>query len=63
MAERHHWGRHTLGGASLLHQYLRRYGFVHHFVIFGPQGDHGELMLLYLANGDADPGWAEEIPR
>ena len=23
--------------------------FVHHFVIFGPQGDHGELMLLYLA--------------
>ena len=21
---------------------------VHHFVIFGPQGDHGELMLLYL---------------
>jgi putative oxidoreductase len=22
--------------------------FVHHFVIFGPQGDHGELMLLYL---------------
>jgi putative oxidoreductase len=23
--------------------------FVHHFAIFGPQGDHGELMLLYLA--------------
>jgi len=23
--------------------------FVHHFVIFGPQGDHGELMVLYLA--------------
>jgi len=23
--------------------------FVHHFMIFGPQGDHGELMLLYLA--------------
>lgn len=23
--------------------------FVHHFVIFGPQGDHGELMLLFLA--------------
>jgi putative oxidoreductase len=23
--------------------------FVHHFLIFGPQGDHGELMLLYLA--------------
>lgn len=22
--------------------------FVHHFAIFGPQGDHGELMLLYL---------------
>lgn len=23
--------------------------FVHHFVIFGPQGGHGELMMLYLA--------------
>jgi putative oxidoreductase len=23
--------------------------FVHHFAVFGPQGDHGELMLLYLA--------------
>jgi len=23
--------------------------FVHHFVLFGPQGDHGEAMLLYLA--------------
>ncbi len=23
--------------------------FVHHFAIFGPRGDHGELMLLYLA--------------
>ena len=23
--------------------------FVHHFAIFGPQGGHGELMLLYLA--------------
>jgi putative oxidoreductase len=23
--------------------------FVHHFVIFGPKGDHGEMMLLYLA--------------
>lgn len=22
--------------------------FVHHFQIFGPQGDHGELMVLYL---------------
>jgi putative oxidoreductase len=22
--------------------------FVHHFAVFGPQGDHGELMLLYL---------------
>ena len=22
--------------------------FVHHFQVFGPQGDHGELMLLYL---------------
>ena len=22
--------------------------FVHHFAIFGPQGDHGEAMLLYL---------------
>ncbi len=22
--------------------------FVHHFSVFGPQGDHGELMLLYL---------------
>jgi len=23
--------------------------FVHHFMVFGPQGDHGEAMLLYLA--------------
>jgi putative oxidoreductase len=23
--------------------------FVHHFVVFGPKGDHGEAMLLYLA--------------
>ncbi len=23
--------------------------FVHHFEIFGPRGDHGEAMLLYLA--------------
>jgi putative oxidoreductase len=22
--------------------------FVHHFAIFGPQGDHGEIMMLYL---------------
>lgn len=22
--------------------------FVHHFQVFGPQGDHGELILLYL---------------
>ncbi|MFP5238139.1 MAG: DoxX family protein [Acidobacteriota bacterium] len=22
--------------------------FVHHFAIFGPQGDHGELIVLYL---------------
>lgn len=25
------------------------WAFVHHFALFGPQGDHGELMLLYLA--------------
>lgn len=24
------------------------FAFVHHFVIFGPQGDHGELIVLYL---------------
>jgi putative oxidoreductase len=23
--------------------------FVHHFEVFGPRGDHGEAMLLYLA--------------
>lgn len=22
--------------------------FVHHFQVFGPQGDHGEMMILYL---------------
>jgi len=22
--------------------------FVHHFQVFGPQGDHGEVMILYL---------------
>jgi putative oxidoreductase len=25
------------------------WAFVHHFVLFGPQGDHGEVMLLYVA--------------
>lgn len=24
------------------------WAFVHHFVLFGPQGDHGELIVLYL---------------
>lgn len=24
------------------------WALVHHFVLFGPQGDHGELMVLYL---------------
>ena len=24
------------------------WAFVHHFALFGPQGDHGELILLYL---------------
>jgi putative oxidoreductase len=23
--------------------------FVHHFMVFGPRGDHGELIVLYLA--------------
>ncbi len=23
--------------------------FVHHFAVFGPRGDHGELIVLYLA--------------
>jgi putative oxidoreductase len=25
------------------------WAFVHHFVLFGPQGDHGEVIVLYLA--------------
>lgn len=25
------------------------WAFVHHFVLFGPQGDHGEIIVLYLA--------------
>lgn len=24
------------------------FAFVHHFQVFGPQGDHGEVMILYL---------------
>lgn len=24
------------------------WAFVHHFVLFGPQGDHGEVIVLYL---------------
>lgn len=25
------------------------WAFVHHFALFGPQGDHGEVIVLYLA--------------
>jgi len=25
------------------------WAFVHHFVFYGPRGDHGELIVLYLA--------------